>query len=159
MIETIINSEAFLIVISGVLIFIFQNLISQLWISPIVEFKKCMSKIDTLLARWGFLYKFEYGKSQSLSSPNGTMDEAIENFRKEIGNFATELIGAYNSLPLLEKLWLRVRGIDVKSAKPALLTLSVSISAEDDWKTGASKAKSEMDKIYKYLRITDWEEK
>ena len=71
MIDTIITSEAFLIVISGVVIFTLQNLISQLWISPIVEFKKCLAKIETLLTRYAFLCDFEYG------SNNGMMEEGV----------------------------------------------------------------------------------
>jgi len=54
MTETIINSEAFLIVISGVLIFTIQNLVLKLWILPIVDFKKCLAKIETLLSRYSF---------------------------------------------------------------------------------------------------------
>ncbi len=54
MIETIINSKVFLIVISGVLIFTIQNLVLKLWISPIVDFKKCLAKIETLLNRYVF---------------------------------------------------------------------------------------------------------
>ena len=52
MIETILNSEAFLIVISGVAIFTLQNLISQLWILPLVEFKKCLAKIGRYPIYW-----------------------------------------------------------------------------------------------------------
>jgi len=54
MIEIITNSEAFLIIISGVLIFTIQNLVLRLWISPIVDFKKCLAKIETLLNRYAF---------------------------------------------------------------------------------------------------------
>lgn len=82
--------------------------------------------------------------------PNGSMDEAIENFRRELGNLATELIGAYNSLYFLEKFWLKLKGINVGEAKSALLTLSVTLGV---WKAGESKAEKEIEKVYKYLRF------
>src|SRR3990167_11475015 len=100
MIETIINSEAFLIVISGVVIFTLQNLVSQLWISPIVEFRKCLARIETLLTRYAFLCGFEYG------SNGGMMDAEIEYFRRELKNITSEILGVYSILPKLEKWWL-----------------------------------------------------
>lgn len=152
MIGTIINSEAFLIVISGVLIFTLQNLISQLWISPIVEFKKCLAKIETLMARWSVLHKYEY-KNNNLVTADGTMDEAIENFKKELSRLTTELIGTYNALPLIEKWWLKMKGVDVNKTKRALLTLSVIISVKGDWSTGESKAGIEINKIHENLKF------
>ena len=152
MIETIINSEAFLIVISGVLIFALQNLISQLWISPAIDFRKCLSKIETSLARWSFLHRFEY-KKNNLASAEGTMDQVIENFKKEISNLVTELIGSYNLLPAPEKWYLNIKGVDINKAKQSLLALSVLVASKGDWNTGDSKAKGEMNKIYTYLKF------
>src|SRR3989344_4713346 len=112
MIETILNSEAFLIVISGVVIFTLQNLISQLWISPIVELKKCLARIETLLTRYAFLCGFEYDTN------GGIMNNDIEYFRRELKNLTSEMIGAYNILPKIEKWWLRKRyRIDIIKAK------------------------------------------
>lgn len=150
---SVLNNPIFLTVISGVLIFAIQKLISELWIAPIIEFRKCLAKIETSMNRWDFLSKYTYKKS-NLVSASGTMDEAIENFRKELNSLTTELVGSYNSLPFLGKLWLqKVRRINISEAKPALLTLSVTISSEGDWSTGESKAEKEIDNIYKYLKF------
>lgn len=149
----ILNNPIFLTVISGVLIFAIQKLISELWVVPIVEFRKCLAKIETSMDRWGFLYKYTY-KNNNLVNADGAMDEAIENFRRELSYLTTELVGSYNSLPFLEKLWLKkVRMINISEAKPALLALSAVISSEGDWKTGESKAEKEIAKVYKYLRF------
>ncbi|MDZ4260556.1 MAG: hypothetical protein U1A25_02725 [Candidatus Sungbacteria bacterium] len=147
-----LKNSIFLTVISGVLIFATQKIISELYIAPIIDFKKCLAKIETSMVRWSFLYKFEY-KNNGLVGANGTMDEAIENFRKELNNLATELLGAYSSLPFLEKKWLQIKGIDISEAKSALLGLSVTIGSKGDWNTEESKAEKEIDRVYKYLRF------
>lgn len=123
----ILNSEAFLIVISGVVIFTLQNLISQLWILPLVEFKKSLAKIETLLIRYAFLCDFTY------NSNGGLMDVEIEHFRRELKNLASEIIGAYNILPGAEKWWFeKIKKVNILKAKTELLTLSAVVSTEKD---------------------------
>jgi|SRR3989344_1435973 len=150
MIDTILNSEAFLIVISGVVIFTVQNLISQLWIAPMVEFKKCLAKIETLLTRYSFLSSFEYG------SNNGTMDSDIEYFRKELKNLTSEMIGTYSMLPRLEKWWLKKRhGVDIIKAKTEMLTLSAVVSTRKDIMKEKSRAEMAIENIPKLLNFPE----
>lgn len=153
--NTIINSEAFLIVISGVLIFAFQKLLSQLWIAPTVDFKKCLSRIESSLNRWDFLYIYTEGKNNLIGSDGISMDERIKIFRKELNDLAFNLISTYNALPIAERFWIKtVRRINIKDAKHSILTLSTNIAREGDWKTSGSKAKSEIKNLYKHLKLS-----
>ena len=148
-IETIINNEVFLIVISGVLIFTIQNLILKLWILPIVDFKKCLAKIETLLNRYAFLYAFEYGTN------NGVMDSEIEYFRKELRNMTSEMLGNYYALPCLEKIWLKkIWNIDIHKAKSEMFTLSNFISTHRDILKEKTQAEISIGKIPKYLNFS-----
>jgi hypothetical protein len=152
--KIITTSEPFLIVISGVLIYTIQQLISQLWILPIKEFKKCIANIETLMNRWDFLFYYTEGKTGSLADSHGSMDERIKTFRKQLNDSATELIYSYNSLPTAEKLTFRIQGFNIKKVKTSLIILSVNIAKEGDWANGASKASKEINTIYKYLKIS-----
>ena len=148
MINTVINSEAFLIVVSGVIIFTLQNLISQLWIFPIVEFKKCLARIETLLTRYAFLCDFEYNTN------GGMMNNDIEHFRRELKNLTSELIGTYNILPKLEKWWLKRRyGINIIKAKMEMLTLSAVVSTPKDVLKEKPRAEVAIENIPKYLNF------
>ena len=150
MIETILNSEAFLIVISGVVIFTLQNLISQLWISPIVELKKCLARIETLLTRYAFLCGFEYDTN------GGIMNNDIEYFRRELKNLTSEMIGAYNILPKIEKWWLRKRyRIDIIKAKTEMLTLSAVVSTKKDVREVKPRSEIAIKNIPKYLNFSE----
>lgn len=149
MIDTIINSEAFLIVISGVVIFTLQNLISQLWIYPLVEFKKCLARIEALLTRYAFLCCFEYGTN------NRIMDSEIEYFRRELKNLTSEMLGAHSILPKLEKWWLKKRyGIDIIKAKTEMLTLSAVVSTRNDALKTKPRAEVAIENIPKYLNFS-----
>ncbi|SRR3989344_2052110 len=147
MIETIINSEAFLIVISGVLIFVFQKLSSELWISPTIEFKKCLGKLEALLIRYEFLSGYEYGTN------NGANNHDVDYFRQELRSLTSELISTFVALPSLEKLWLRIRRIDVNNTKPQLLLLSQVISTKEDIIKEKPKAKEAIKKIRNLLKF------
>ena len=150
MIETILNSEAFLIVISGVIIFTLQNLISQLWISPIIEFKKCLAKIETLLTRYAFLSNFEYG------SNGGIMDAEIDYFRKELKNLTSEMLGDYNVLPKLERCFLKkLYGINIIKAKTEILTLSAVVSTKNDVMKVKPRSEIAIKNIPKYLNFSE----
>ncbi len=150
MINTIVNSEAFLIVISGVVIFTLQNLISQLWISPIVEFKKCLARIETLLTRYAFLSTYEQ------DSNNGMMDNDIEHFRRELKNLTSEMIGSYNILPKLEKWWFKkMYRVDIIKAKTEMLTLSAVVSTKSDLLKEKSRAEVAIENIPKYLNFPE----
>lgn len=150
MLETILNSEVFLIVISGVLIFTIQNLVSQLWILPIVDFKKCLAKIETLLTRYAFLSCFEYG------SNNEIMDKDIEYFRRELKNLTSEMIGTYSILPKLERCWLRRQhGINIIKAKTEMLTLSAVVSTKKDLQKESSRAEGAIKNISNYLNFPE----
>lgn len=148
MINTIINSEAFLIVVSGVIIFTLQNLISQLWVSPIVEFKRCLARIETLLTRYAFLCDFEYGTN------GGMMNDDIEHFRRELKNLTSEMIGTYSILPKPEKWWLkRWYGINIIKAKMEMLTLSAVVSTPKDVLKEKPRAEIAVENILKYLNF------
>ena len=150
MIETILNSEAFLIVISGVVIFTLQNLISQLWILPLVEFKKCLAKIETLLIRYAFLCDFEY------NSNGGLMDAEIEYFRKELKNLASEMLGAYNILPGPERWWFKnIKKINILKTKTEILTLSAVVSTKKDVAKVKPRAEIAIENIPKYLNFSE----
>jgi hypothetical protein len=149
----VFKSDVFIIVISGVVIFAAQKLISEIWISPNLEFQRCLAKIETLMSRAYSLYKFEYKNNNMISSAGAPMDVEIENIRKELNIATYELIGAHSMLFMPEKWWLKIRGIDVRKAKSALLTLSVIICSKGDWSTAESKAEKEMKKVYKYLKF------
>ena len=155
LINKLVTSEVSLIVISGVLIFSFQKLVSQLWISPVIDFKKCLSKIESLMNRWDFLYKYTEGKNNYVGSDGLLMDERIKLFRKELSELVFELVMTYNLLPALEKLWIRyVYRLNIKSAKSSMLILSTSVAKESDWKTGDSISEKEINNIYTYLRLS-----
>ena len=144
--ETIIGGEVFLIVISGVLIFTIQNLVLKLWILPIVDFKKCLAKIETLLNRYAFLYAVEYGTS------NKAMDSEIEYFRKELRDIISEMLGTYYVLPYLyRKIW--IGKIDVYKAKSEMFTLSCFISTHKDVLKEKTQAEISIEKISKYLNF------
>jgi hypothetical protein len=150
MIETILNSEAFLIVISGVVIFTLQNLIFQLWILPLVEFKKCLAKIETLLSRYAYLCKFEY------NSNSGLMDAEIEYFCKELKNLTSEMIGTYNILPRPEKWWFEdIKKINIMKAKAEILTLSAVVSTKKDVIKEKPRAEIAIENIPKYLNFSE----
>ena len=127
MIETIITSEPFLIVFSGVVIFVAQRLISDLWVSPNIEFQKCMGRIDTLLIRYEFLSGYVYG------SNDGANDDDVNFFREETRDVVMDLVGKFRALFFIERLWLEyVRGININDTKPLLLLLSQKISTKKD---------------------------
>ena len=150
MIETILNSEAFLIVISGVIIFALQNIVSQLWISPIVEFKKCLARIEALLTRYAFLSDHVQG------SNNGMMDNDIEHFRKELKNLVSEMLCTYSVLPEPEKWWLKnIKKINIIKAKTEILTLSAVVSTEKDVMKEKSRAETAIENIPKYLNLPE----
>ena len=151
----IVNSEVFIIVISGVVIFAFQKLISDIWINPNLDFSKSLSKIETLLVKSRGMYRYTYKKNNSVSSSGLTMDEEIENLRKEINMATWQLISSYHSLFFAEKLWLKLLRVDIDKARPSLMTLSVTICSENDWKQsdGGPISGKEIDKIYNHLRI------
>ena len=154
MLKTIINSEALLIIISGVLIFTFQKLASQLWISPVVDFKKCLAKIETLLNRYAFLCRFEYGTN------NGMMDSDIEYFREELKNITSEMLGDYYVLPYPMKIWFKkIRNIDIHKAKSEILTLSAVISTNKNVLKEKSRAEISIENIPKYLNFSQIEYK
>jgi hypothetical protein len=150
------NSEAFLIVFSGVLIYTIQQLISQLWIDPVKEFKQCRAKIETLMNRWDFLHFYTEGKTSALNDAEGSMDERIKVYRKELNNVTTELIYSYNSLPLFVKRLYCMWGFDVRKAKTSLLTLSVMVAKEGDWTLTGSKSSDEINKIYAHLKLSKY---
>ena len=146
----LLKSEAFLIVISGVLIFTIQNLISQLWIFPIIEFKKCVAKIETLLTRYAFLSMFEFGSNSEI------IDRDIEYFRVELKNLTSEIIGVYNMLPKLEKWWLKKRySIDTIKVKTEILILSSVVGIKDDLKKDKSRSEIAIENISKYLNFPE----
>lgn len=150
MIEIILNSEAFLIVISGVFIFTLQNLISQLWILPLVEFKKCLAKIETLLTRYAFLCQHVYNFN------GGSMDIEIEYFRKELKNLTSEMLGTYNILPGLEKWWYKnIKEINILKAKTEILTLSAVVSTEKDVMREKPRAEIAIENIPKHLNFPE----
>jgi len=101
------------------------------------------------------LNKWEYQKNNLKSSKGTSMDEEIENFRKELNMVTYELVGAYCGLFLLEKWWLRILRINVCRARPALLTLSVIICSKDSWdlKDGEFKVEKQMNKICELLKM------
>ncbi len=146
-INTIITSEAFLIVISGVLIFTIQRLISELWIAPIIAFKKCLAKLETLLIRYEFLCGYEYG------SNNGPANDDVDYFRQELKNIASELVGTFNALPFFEKWMLRIRGVNVQQTKPELLILSARISIRKDVMEVIPRSEKAIANIRTYLKF------
>ena len=149
MIEAIIktiNTEVFSVVISGVLIFTFQKLVSQLWISPIVDFKKCLAKIETLLNRYAFLCSYEYGG-------NDATDSEVEYFRKELRDIISEMLGTYYVLPCLyRKIWLG--RIDIHKAKSEMFIVSGLISTYRDVRKEKIQAEISIEKISKYLNFS-----
>lgn len=157
MIEIIntLKIEIFLTITGGILIFVIQKLIIEVWINPNLEFWKCMVKIETLMIHALSLYKWEYKKNNLKSSKGMSVDEEIENFRKELNVATYELTESYCGLFLLEKFWLKLLGVNVRKARPALLALSVIICSKESWelKDGNFKIEKQMDKIYKLLKI------
>jgi len=154
--NTISNSEVFVIVMSGVLIFTLQQLISQLWIPPFVKFKECITDIESLMNRWDVLHRFTEGKNTSIDS-HGKMDDRIKEYRIELNEIATRLVYRYNALSWISKIWYRfVRRFDFKKAKGALLTLSTTVSAKNDYASGKSKSSEEIEKIYSALKISKY---
>lgn len=148
MIETITNMAAFQIVLSGVLIFTAQRLISDLWISPNIEFQKCLGKIDALLIRYEFLCGYEQG------SNNGANDEDVKFFKQELKSVVMDLVGKFRSLFFLERLWLTyARKINVNQAKPLLLYLSQIVSTKKDVTEVESKAKKAIEDIRLNLKF------
>lgn len=145
--NTIITSEAFLIVISGVLIFTAQKLISELWIAPIITFKKCLAKLETLLILYEFLCGYEYG------SNNGANDADVDYFRQELKNIVTELVGTFNVLPLFEKWILWVRRVNVQQVKPELRILFARISTREDVMEEIPRSKKAIANIRTYLKF------
>ena len=147
--ETIINSDAFLIVISGVLIFTFQKLVSQLYISPVVDFIKCLAKIEMLLNRYAFLCGYEYGTN------GGGNDSDVEYFRKELRDMVSEMLGCYYILPYPMKIWFeKIRKIDIYKAKPEMLMLSFYVSTRKDILKQKSRAKIAIKNIPEYLNFS-----
>ena len=101
MIENIINGDLFLIVFSGVVIFVAQRLISDLWITPNIEFEKCLGKIDTLLIKYEFLCGYEFG------SNDGANDEDVRFFKKELRFIASDIVGKFRALFFAERCWVK----------------------------------------------------
>jgi len=134
----------------GVVIFTLQNLVSQLWIIPIVEFKKCIAKLETLLTRYAFLCDFEYG------SNGGLMDSEIEHFRRELKNITSEILGAHSILPKLGKWWLKkLYGIDIIKAKTEILILSAVVSTKRDIEKEKPRSETAIENIPKYLNFPE----
>jgi len=88
--------ESFLIVISGVLIFILQNLFLELWIKPLNNFRATKSKIEVLILRYGYLTQARLKESEKT-------DGEIEFFKDELRNLAGELSANYRNLPKCEQ--------------------------------------------------------
>ncbi|MDD2730698.1 MAG: hypothetical protein PHW33_01075 [Candidatus Portnoybacteria bacterium] len=151
--------EIFLTILGGILIFVIQKLISEIWLYPNFEFQKCLARIETLIIRSYSLYKFEYKNESNknwTSSKGTSMDLEIEGIRKELNVATFELIGAFNILFVLEKWWLKAKGIDACRAKPALLTLSVAICSKGSWSldaNGSFKIEAQMDRVCNLLKF------
>ncbi|MDP3726416.1 MAG: hypothetical protein Q8R36_04440 [bacterium] len=145
--NTIITSEAFLIVISGVLIFTAQKLISELWIAPIIAFKKCLAKLETLLIRYEFLCGYEYG------SNNSANDADVDYFRQELKSIVSELIGTFSALPFFEKWMLLIRRVNIQQTKPELLILSARISTKKDVMEEIPRSERAIANIRTYLKF------
>jgi hypothetical protein len=149
-----LSNDASLIVLSGIVIFAAQRIISDIWIAPNLEFNKAMTKVERLLMKAEDLHRWTHGKNNSTSSTGKSMDQEIEDLRRELNVATWELIGAYRSLYFLERWWLGVRGVNVYAAKPSLLALSVLLCAPGDWDKAESKAKQKIDKANHHLKLT-----
>lgn len=150
LIDTVTTSEPFLIVVSGVIIFVAQKLISELWISPVISFRKCMGKIETLLIRYEFLCGYEYG------SNGGANDVDVNYFRQELRDIVTELVGAFTALPFFEKWVLRLKGINIYQTKPELFILSTTISTKKDVIKETPRSEKAIANIRTYLKFKEF---
>ena len=146
-------SEVFLIVISGVLVFAIQKIISDVWIVRNIDFQKCLARIEILLIRANKMYLWTEGKNNMITSEGITFDGYVKAVRKKINLATYELIRSYNSLFFLDKLWLKIRGRRIPKSVPELLSLSVSLSSEKDWRGSESTAKENIDNVFNYLKL------
>jgi hypothetical protein len=149
--ETVLVNE-FSLILTGVVIFTVQRLISDLWISPNIEFQKCLGRLETLLIRYEFLCGYEFG------SNNGTNDGDVVFFKQEIKTIVTDLIGNFTALFFAEKWWLKhVRKINIHQTKPQLLILSDTISTRKDVIKEEPRAEKAIENIRKNLKFKTFE--
>ena len=143
-------SDIFLAVISGVLIFTLQKLISQLWISPLVKFKKCLARIEAFLNRYASLCYFKYGKN------NGMADYDIKYFQKELRSMVSWMLVTYSILPKPEKWWLKKHyKINIRKAQTEMLTLVSVIGTMQGIENGKTRAEIAIENIAKHLNFSE----
>lgn len=149
--DILLDKDVYLIIISGVLIFVVQKLISDLWILPNIEFQKCLGKLDVLLIRYEFLCGYEYGSNE------GSNDEDGDYFKAELKNIVMDLISKYRALFSAERWWCRyVLKINVNQTKPQILLLSQLISTKKDVMVVDSKAGQCMKNIRINLKFKEF---
>lgn len=122
----VFESEPFIIVISGVLIFAIQQVLLEFWFKPVKEFKSVISKIEVLILRYEYLTSVTLGLADHL-------DKEIWFFKNNLRNLTGELSAQYRNLPTIVKVWMKVvRGLDVMRAKTELISVSNLISSPSD---------------------------
>lgn len=122
----VVESEPFIIVISGVLIFAIQQVLLEFWIKPVKEFKSVISKIEVLILRYEYLTSVTLGLADHL-------DKEIWFFKNNLRNLTGELSAQYRNLPTIVKVWMKVvRGLDLMRAKKELVSVSNLISSPSD---------------------------
>lgn len=122
----VLESEPFIIVISGVLIFAIQQVLLEFWIKPVKEFKSVISKIEVLILRYEYFTSVTLGLTDHL-------DKEIWFFKNNLRKLTGELSANYRNLPTLLQIWIKVvRGIDVMKAKKELIGVSNLIASPSD---------------------------
>jgi len=145
----ILSSEAFLIVISGVVIFSVQKIISELWIRPLVRFFEVRGKLEVLILRYSYLSQVSLGVSDRT-------DSEIFIFKDSLRELAGELIAYYNTLPFLEKFWIeKVKRIKVKDSKKSLIQLSNIVATPSDVNKPVTLASEVIDRVKIQLKLID----
>lgn len=139
------------IIIIGLIIFAVQKIISDIWIMPNIEFRRCLAKMETLLLRACDMYKWTEGKGKMISGAGVSFDETVKVLRSDLSNTTWELIGLYNSLYFIDKWWLKLKKVDILKARTHLLSTSVMVYSSNDWKNGESESIKHIKKANEYL--------
>jgi hypothetical protein len=146
-IVNIFNSEPFLIVLSGVVIFTAQKIISELWIKPLVKFLETRGKLEVLILRYAYLSQVSLGISKRT-------DEEIYLFKDTLRELAGELIASYNILPRFEKWWIvNLRNIKVTESSRSIIQLSNLVSTPSDVNRPITLASETIDKIRDLMKL------
>lgn len=137
--------DVYKLLIAGIAIFSFQQVLVELWIKPLTEFKAVLSRVDSFLIKYAYLSQVVWGQ-------NEVLDIELHEGKDKMREYAGELGAKYSGLPYFEKMWIyKVRKINVIEGQKELIKLSNLIGQKTEGVNLRVLASNTIDKIRRVL--------